>query len=116
MDAVVYVNGRITGPDEAVISVFDHGFVFGDGVYEVLRTYHREPFLFEPHARRLRESAAMIALDVPLTDGELLDRVRATLARFRPEGEAYIRILLTRGPASSRTIRRPAPRRRWSSS
>jgi branched-chain amino acid aminotransferase len=97
MDAVVYVNGRITGPDEAVISVFDHGFVFGDGVYEVLRTYHREPFLFEPHARRLRESAAMIALDVPLTDGELLDRVRATLGRFRPEGEAYIRILLTRG-------------------
>jgi branched-chain amino acid aminotransferase len=97
MDAVVYVNGRITGPDQAVVSVFDHGFVFGDGVYEVLRTYDREPFLFEPHARRLRESAAMIALDVPFSDDDLLARVRETLAAFRREGEAYIRILLTRG-------------------
>jgi branched-chain amino acid aminotransferase len=97
MDAVVYVNGRITGPDDAVVSVFDHGFVFGDGVYEVLRTYHRQPFLFEPHARRLRNSAAMIALDVPFSDDELLGRVRDTLAAFDRRGEAYIRILLTRG-------------------
>jgi branched-chain amino acid aminotransferase len=97
MDAVVYVNGRITGPEDAVVSVFDHGFLFGDGIYEVLRTYHRQPFLFEPHARRMRNSAALIALAVPFDDDELLRRVTETLAAFRRPGEAYIRILLTRG-------------------
>ncbi|MCL4810997.1 MAG: aminotransferase class IV [Vicinamibacteraceae bacterium] len=97
MSAVAYVNGTILGEREAMVSVFDHGFVFGEGVYEVLRTYGRQPFLFEPHVRRLRESAARIALDVPFTDEALLDRVRATLAAAPDLEEAYIRIVLTRG-------------------
>lgn len=97
MSAVAYVNGTILGEREAVVSVFDHGFVFGEGVYEVLRTYGRQPFLFEPHVRRLRESAARIALDVPFTDGDLLARVHETLAAAPDVDEAYIRILLTRG-------------------
>jgi 4-amino-4-deoxychorismate lyase len=45
MAAVVNVNGRITGEQDAVISVFDHGFLYGEGVFETLRTYHRAPFL-----------------------------------------------------------------------
>ena len=97
MRAVVNVNGRICGEQDAVVSVFDHGFVFGDGVYEVLRTYGREPFLFGPHMRRLRDSAAMIALDVPFTDAELLARVRETVEAFGHDGECYVRLLLTRG-------------------
>ena len=97
MAGVVNVNGRITEERDAVVSVFDHGFVYGEGVYEVLRTYGRQPFLFEPHVRRLRESAARIALDLPLSDAELLGRVRDTLAAAREPGEAYVRILLTRG-------------------
>jgi len=97
MAAVVNVNGRICGERDAVVSVFDHGFVFGEGVYEVLRTYHRQPFLFDAHMRRMRASAAMIALDVPFTDAELLSRVRATMDAGIELREAYIRILLTRG-------------------
>lgn len=97
MGIAVYVNGRITGEHDAVVSVFDHGFVFGEGVYEVLRTYAHRPFLFEAHARRLRESAARIALEVPFSDEELLARIDQTMAAADIEQERYIRVLLTRG-------------------
>lgn len=97
MPAVVNVNGRICGEQDAVVSVFDHGFVFGEGVYEVLRTYHRQPFLFDAHVRRMRESAAMIALDVPFTNDELMERTCSTMDAAPDIREAYIRILLTRG-------------------
>jgi branched-chain amino acid aminotransferase len=97
MTAVVNVNGRICGEQDALVSVFDHGFVFGEGVYEVLRTYNRQPFLFDAHMRRMRDSARMIALDVPFTDDELMERIRATMDAAPDLAEAYIRVLLTRG-------------------
>ena len=62
MAATVNVNGRISDQEHAVISVFDHGFLYGEGVYETLRTYNGQPFLFDRHMRRLRNSAGMIAL------------------------------------------------------
>jgi branched-chain amino acid aminotransferase len=96
--AVVNVNGRISDDTHASVSVFDHGFLFGEGVYETLRTYDRQPFLFDRHARRLRHSAAMIDLAVPVSDEELRARVRDTMEASRLPDEAYIRILLTRGP------------------
>jgi branched-chain amino acid aminotransferase len=97
MSVVVNVNGRLYGEHDAVVSVFDHGFLYGDGVYEVLRTYHRRPFLFGAHQRRLRESAARIALDVPWSDDEMLGRVQATIDTLPAAGEAYVRMVLTRG-------------------
>jgi branched-chain amino acid aminotransferase len=97
MNAVVYVNGRISGADEAVVPVFDHGFLYGEGVYETLRTYRKQPFLFERHMRRLRQSASLMALDVPFTDADLLARIRETMAAHPALEEAYIRVLLTRG-------------------
>jgi branched-chain amino acid aminotransferase len=97
MSAIVNINGRICAEHEAVVSVFDHGFLFGEGVYEVLRTYHRQPFLFEAHQRRLRESAQRIGLDVPLGDAEILARIRATIDALAVPGEVYVRLLLTRG-------------------
>ena len=97
MPAVVNVNGRLCSEADATVSVFDHGFVFGDGVYEVLRTYGRAPFLFEPHMQRLRDSAAMIALDVPFSNGELRQRIDQTVAAFGGADECYVRMLLTRG-------------------
>lgn len=98
MAATVSVNGRITGEHDAVISVFDHGFLYGEGVYETLRTYNGRPFMFERHLRRLRRSAAMIALDVPFTDEDLAARIGDTMAAADLDGgEAYIRALLTRG-------------------
>jgi branched-chain amino acid aminotransferase len=97
VNAVVNVNGRIGDAREPLIPVFDHGFLYGEGVYETLRTYDRVPFLFDRHLRRLRASAQMIALPVPLDDGELLERVETTMAALPGSGEAYIRILVTRG-------------------
>jgi len=97
MAATVSVNGRITPGAEAVISVFDHGFLYGEGVYETLRTYGGRPFLFDRHMRRLRRSAALIDLPVPFEDAELAAQIDATLGRSDVVGEAYIRVLLTRG-------------------
>src|SRR5438046_9862138 len=101
MAATVNVNGRVFDQEHAVVSVFDHGFLYGEGVYETLRTYNGQPFLFDRHMRRLRNSAAMLALSVPLSDEQIDGRCRGTTSAAglgRDAGaEAYIRILVTRG-------------------
>jgi branched-chain amino acid aminotransferase len=101
MAAIVNVNGRLSDQKDAVVSVFDHGFLYGEGVYETLRTYNGEPFLFDRHMKRLRASADMLALQVPLTDDEIERRFRETVRAAGlggdPSREAYIRILVTRG-------------------
>src|SRR5439155_114197 len=108
MAATVNVNGRVFDQEHAAISVFDHGFLYGEGVYETLRTYNGQPFLFDRHMQRLRKSAGMLALGVPLTDRDIDARFRDTMraAGLGDSGsstgsaqtrEAYIRILVTRG-------------------
>ncbi len=97
MSATVNVNGRITNDRDAVISVFDHGFLYGEGIYETMRTYHRRAFLYDRHMRRLRRSAKMIELPLPFTDAELAAQIRDTQAIAQIDGEAYIRVLVTRG-------------------
>ena len=98
MSATVNVNGRISSEHEAVISVFDHGFLYGEGIYETMRTYNQRPFLFDRHMRRLRNSAWMIALEMDFTDADLAAQIRDTRAAADMKGaEAYIRVLVTRG-------------------
>lgn len=103
MSVFVNVNGRIADAAHATIPVFDHGFLYGEGVYETIRTYHGEPFSFDRHMQRLRASAAMIMLDVPLSDEEFLQRSLETMSAAglgrtaHGVSEAYIRILHTRG-------------------
>jgi branched-chain amino acid aminotransferase len=100
MHAMVNVNGCIADQAHAVISVFDHGFLYGEGVYETLRTYSGQPFLFDRHMRRLRQSASMLALTVPPPNEEIDRRFRETMqaAGLGTAGkEAYLRILVTRG-------------------
>lgn len=97
MPATVNIDGQIVSEQQATISVFDHGFLYGEGVYEVLRTYRKEPFLYDPHMTRLRQSADQIALTVPWTDADMHARIAATVAAADIPEEAYIRILLTRG-------------------
>jgi branched-chain amino acid aminotransferase len=106
MAATVNVNGRVFDEEHAVISVFDHGFLYGEGVYETWRTYNGQPFLFDRHMRRLRNSAGMIALAVPLTDEQLDARCRETIRAAglgepasdgAPTVEVYVRMLVTRG-------------------
>jgi branched-chain amino acid aminotransferase len=97
MRGAVYVNGTISSPDQAVISILDHGFVYGEGVYEVLRTYNGVPFLLDRHIARLRNSARHLQLDVPFDDATLRSWVDQTSAAAALDGDTYIRILLTRG-------------------
>ncbi len=101
MSATVNVNGRVYDQEHAVISIFDHGFLYGEGVYETLRTFGGQPFLFDRHMQRLRNSAGMLMLPVPLSDAEIASRCRETMNAAGlgdgPRNEAYIRILLTRG-------------------
>lgn len=93
----VNVNGRIGDAETAVVPVLDHGFLYGEGVYETLRTYNRRPFLLERHLDRLRDSAAAIGMTVPLTDRQLAARIAETAAAAKFDGERYIRLLVTRG-------------------
>ena len=97
MAATVNVNGRMFDQEHATVSVFDHGFLYGEGVYETLRTYNGQPFLFDRHMRRLRRSAEMLALNIPLTNEQIQTRFTETMAAASLPGEAYIRILVTRG-------------------
>jgi len=99
MRGAVYVNGSIAPADQAVVPVYDHGFVYGEGVYETLRTYNRVPFLYDRHLRRLRRSAEALLLDVPFDDTSLLRSIEDTMdaASIPSDGDAYIRVLLTRG-------------------
>ncbi|HEX8680078.1 MAG TPA: aminotransferase class IV [Chthoniobacterales bacterium] len=98
MAATVNVNGRIAPEHEAVIPVFDHGFLYGEGIYETLRTYKGRLFLFDQHMRRLRNSARLIDLAIPFTDRELLAQIGDTMAAANLERQdAYVRVLVTRG-------------------
>src|SRR5205814_3363700 len=97
MRGAVYVNGTIAPADQAVVPVYDHGFVYGEGVYETMRTYNRVPFLYDRHMRRLRQSAGHILLDVPFDDAAMLTWIGQTIAAAGELGEAYVRVLHTRG-------------------
>lgn len=98
MAATVNVNGRITADRDAVISVFDHGFLYGEGIYETMRTFNGRLFLYDRHMQRMRNSARMIALTLPFTEDELARRIRETIGVAQLNGaEAYVRVLVTRG-------------------
>ena len=97
MRGAVYVNGRIMAADQAVVPVYDHGFVYGEGVYETMRTYNRVPFLYDRHMRRLRQSAERIMLDVPFDDATMLRWIDQTIEAGGEMQEAYVRVLHTRG-------------------
>ena len=96
--ATVNVNGRITTDRDAVVSVFDHGFLYGEGIYETMRTYGGLVFLYERHMRRMRRSARMMALTLPFSDDGLAARIGETVGAAGLEGhDAHIRVMVTRG-------------------
>jgi branched-chain amino acid aminotransferase len=95
--AAVNINGRLTDAAHAAISPLDHGFLYGYGVYETLRTYDKVPFLFDRHMKRLRASAGAVFIPMPVDDAEMLRRIEQAMDAVPGLEEAYIRILLTRG-------------------
>lgn len=97
MQTAIDVNGRLGDAESASVPVLDRGFLFGEGVYETLRTYDRRPFLLDRHLVRLRASAERIALEPPLDDAAFTARILATMQAVDAPGERSIRLLLTRG-------------------
>jgi branched-chain amino acid aminotransferase len=93
MPTCININGLIRPPEEAKISVLDHGLLFGDSVYETLRTYGGKPFLFSRHFARLEHSANAINLKLPWTKSKTLEEIRRTCM----PGECRIRMIITRG-------------------
>jgi branched-chain amino acid aminotransferase len=92
----VYINGKFYDKESAKISVFDHGLLYGDGVFEGIRSYNRLVFKLKEHIDRLFESAKSIMLGIPLTKEQLIKAVIATLKKNNL-GNAYIRLIVTRG-------------------
>ncbi len=97
MGRMVYVNGNLVPNDEAKISVFDHGLLYGDGVFEGIRVYAGKVFRLEKHIRRLYEGARAIRLGIPLSDDEMTRAVLDAVAANPELRDAYIRLLVTRG-------------------
>ena len=97
MGAAVYVNGRITSKDEATISVYDHGYLYGDGVFEGIRVYDGRVFKLEEHLDRLYASARQIMLEIPLERAAMRDAIIETV-RTSGLRDAYIRPVISRGP------------------
>jgi branched-chain amino acid aminotransferase len=95
-EPLVYINGRFVGKSSAFVSVFDHGLLYGDGVFEGIRAYGGSVFQLDAHIDRLYDSAKYIQLEMPLPRDELVEAVLATLRKNQLR-EAYIRIVVTRG-------------------
>ncbi|MEX0724629.1 MAG: branched-chain-amino-acid transaminase [Planctomycetaceae bacterium] len=96
MSSTVYISGQLVPLAEAKISVFDHGLLYGDGVFEGIRVYDAKVFLLGDHIRRLYESARAIFLEIPLTVQEMFDAVEETVAA-NTIGDGYVRLVVTRG-------------------
>lgn len=92
----VYVNGKFYDKDKAVVSVFDHGLLYGDGVFEGMRSYNGKVFRLEDHIKRLYESARSIWIEIPMTQEEMCKATNDTLALNQIQN-GYIRLVVTRG-------------------
>lgn len=93
----IYLNGELVRKSEAKISVFDHGFLYGDGIFEGIRAYQGKVFKLDEHIARLYESAKAIMLTIPLTVSEMRAAVVDTL-RQNGLQDAYVRLVVSRGP------------------
>lgn len=95
-ESLIYLDGRIVPESQAKISVFDHGVLYGDGVFEGIRFYNGRVFRIEDHTRRIYDSAKSILLTIPMAPEEL---IKATLDTVAANGlrDGYIRTVVTRG-------------------
>lgn len=94
---LVYLNGHFVPKDEAMVSVFDHGFLYGDGIYETMRAYGGRIFLLDKHLVRLKHSAEAIGLQLPLSHEQVGEALNESL-RVNKLLDAYVRLQVSRGP------------------
>lgn len=95
-EPLIYINGKFYPKSEASVSVYDHGFLYGDGVFEGIRAYNGVVFKLREHIERLYASAKAIMLEIPMDKEEMVKAVLETLRRNKLK-DAYIRLLVTRG-------------------
>ena len=96
MSLKVYVDGKLFDKEEAKISVYDHGLLYGDGVFEGIRSYNGKVFLLKEHLDRLWDSAKAIWLEIPISKQQMAKAIEETLALNGIE-DGYIRVVVTRG-------------------
>jgi branched-chain amino acid aminotransferase len=95
-ELLVWLNGELVPKSQAKVSVFDHGFLYGDGVFEGIRAYNGKVFMLDEHLDRLYDSAKSIWLTIPLTKEQMRDAILQTL-RANKLRDAYIRVVVSRG-------------------
>lgn len=96
-ELLIFLNGEYVPKSQAMVSVYDHGLLYGDGVFEGIRAYNGLVFKLKEHLVRLQESAHTILLTIPYSLNEMTEAVTETLKRNRFR-DAYIRVVVTRGP------------------
>ncbi|MBQ17604.1 MAG: branched-chain-amino-acid transaminase [Planctomycetaceae bacterium] len=96
MSKSVYINGSLVPAAEATVSVFDHGLLYGDGVFEGIRVYDGNVFLLQDHVNRLYESAQAIRLSIPITNDQMVAAVNDTVTANQIS-DGYVRLVVTRG-------------------
>ncbi|MFG0336082.1 MAG: branched-chain-amino-acid transaminase [Maioricimonas sp. JB049] len=99
MSLQVYLNGQFVDKEQATVSVYDHGLLYGDGIFEGIRVYNRRVFMLAEHIERLYESALAIRLQIPISPDEMTAAVEETVAR-NGLSQGYVRLVVTRGAGS----------------
>jgi len=96
MSKIIYINGKFYAEENAKISVFDHGLLYGDGVFEGIRFYNGRVFKLDEHLERLEDSARAICLTIPLSRQEMTEALLETIRQNKMH-DGYIRLVVTRG-------------------
>jgi len=96
MSLQIYINGTLYNKEDAKISVYDHGLLYGDGIFEGMRSYNGNVFCLEQHLDRLWDSAKAIYLEIPISQDEIAKAVDETL-KINDIQDGYIRLIVTRG-------------------
>ncbi|MEZ6068123.1 MAG: branched-chain-amino-acid transaminase [Planctomycetaceae bacterium] len=99
MSTQVYIAGKLVPKEQAMVSVFDHGLLYGDGIFEGIRVYGGKVFLLDQHVERLYQGARVIRLEIPLTPEEMTRAVEETVAANKLN-DGYVRLVVTRGAGS----------------
>ena len=92
----IWIDGRLVAPEQATVSVFDHGLLYGDGVFEGIRIYNRRVFRLAQHLDRLWDSAKAIALEIPMDRAAMVEALTGTI-KVNQKANGYIRLVVTRG-------------------
>lgn len=95
----IYLDGQYVTKENAKVSVYDHGFLYGDGIFEGIRIYNGNIFRCKAHLDRLYDSAKSISLNIPLSYDEMLE-VMAETVRRNDMRNGYIRLIVSRGPGT----------------